>query len=176
MNVLLIVVAVIVAVVGAVLVLAAQQPDEFRVTRSAVIKASPQEIFPYINDVKLNHEWSPWVDMEPEAKYEFEGPQAGEGAVVRWSGKKSGQGTATIVESRAPEFVQTRLDFIKPMQSTSTTEISLEPQSGQTNVTWSMYGANTFMAKVMSVFMNCEKMVGGQFEQGLNNLKKTVEG
>ena len=32
------------------------------------------------------------------------------------------------------------------------------------------------MAKVMSLFINCDKMVGSQFEQGLAKLKALVEG
>jgi hypothetical protein len=34
---------------------------------------------------------------------------------------------------------------------------------------------DTFMGKLMGLFMNCDKMVGGQFEEGLSKLKKLVE-
>jgi hypothetical protein len=39
-----------------------------------------------------------------------------------------------------------------------------------------MLGQNNFMSKVMGLFMNCEKMLGVQFEAGLQNLKDKVEG
>ena len=42
-------------------------------------------------------------------------------------------------------------------------------------VTWTMTGTNSFMAKAVGLFMNFEKMCGGQFEQGLASLKAVVE-
>ena len=42
-------------------------------------------------------------------------------------------------------------------------------------VTWAMYGKNGFMGKLVSVFINCEKMVGPQFEHGLAELGKVVK-
>ena len=41
-------------------------------------------------------------------------------------------------------------------------------------MTWAMYGKNGFIGKLFSLFMDCEKMVGPQFEQGLADLGKVV--
>jgi hypothetical protein len=38
-----------------------------------------------------------------------------------------------------------------------------------------MTGTNNFMGKAMGLIMNCDKMVGGQFEQGLAAMKSVVE-
>src|SRR5688572_27756685 len=154
---------IIVAALAVVLILASMKPDEFRITRSAVIPASAPKIFEYVNDVHKFQEWSPWAKMDPEAKMTYEGPSAGTGAVAKWEGKKTGAGTMTVIESRPAELIRYRLDFIKPMPGTSTTEITFTPQSGGTLVTWTMFGPNTFMGKIMSVFVNCEKMMGKQF-------------
>lgn len=150
-------------------------PKEFRVTRSTSIAASPFEIFPYLNDVQKSQKWSPWVAMEPNAKYEFAGPQSGIGSIVKWEGKKAGKGMSTLIESRENEFLKLRLDFEKPMKATNMTEYILEPTANGTKMTWTMYGPNNFMGKIMSLFMNCEKMIGDQFETGFNNLKNVVE-
>jgi len=40
---------------------------------------------------------------------------------------------------------------------------------------WSMFGKNNFMAKTIHLFMNMDKMVGGQFEQGLAAMKSVAE-
>jgi hypothetical protein len=37
-----------------------------------------------------------------------------------------------------------------------------------------MYGKNNFMGKVMSVFFDCDKMCGPQFEKGLADLGKVA--
>jgi hypothetical protein len=61
------------------------------------------------------------------------------------------------------------------MRATNIAEFNFNPERDQTTVTWTMTGTNNFMGKVMSLIMNCDKMVGGQFEQGLANLKALVE-
>jgi hypothetical protein len=38
-----------------------------------------------------------------------------------------------------------------------------------------MRGDNIFMAKTIHLFINMDKMVGGQFEEGLASMKSVVE-
>lgn len=169
-----IIIALVVAV-AVVIILAARQPDEFRVTRSAVFNAPPALVFEQVNDLEKWQAWSPWVRMEPDAKSVFEGPKAGKDAKMSWEGKKTGQGAMTITESRASEFVQFRLEFFKPMKAVNTAEFNFTPENTKTHVTWTMYGPNNFIGKCVGLFMNCEKMVGGQFEEGLGYLREVVE-
>lgn len=169
----LLVLAVLVAVFMTV---AARQPDAFRVSRSAVFPAAPSVIFPYVNDLHKWEAWSPWARLDPNADTTFEGPSAGPGAVMRWAGNKNiGEGSMTLIESRANERVRFRLDFLKPFKGTNTSEFEFRPQGDRTHVTWSMSGENNFLAKVISLFIDCEKMVGGQFDQGFANLKEVLE-
>lgn len=164
------------AVVIAVLIIAAMQPAEFRVSRSAIMAARPGAIFENVNDLQKWQAWSPWAKLDPNSKTAFEGPASGDGAIMRWAGNhKVGVGSMTIVESKPPEYIKLRLEFLKPMTSTSVAEFSFKPEGDLTLVTWSMTGANNFMGKVMSVVMNCNKMIGGQFEKGLASLKAIVE-
>ena len=162
-------------VIGAVLFLASKKPDEFRVERSIAINAPREAVFPHMNNLEKGQEWSPWVEMEPDADYKFEGPKEGVGAQLSWDGKKTGKGKLEIKESEAPEHVRIRLEFYKPMQAVNTCEYILEPAGDQTKVIWKMYGPNNLMDKCMSLFMDCEKMCGDQFEQGLQNLKNLIE-
>jgi len=159
----------------ALLAYASTKPDIFRVSRSITINSPASAVYEQVSDVHKTQAWSPWVKMEPDAEYVFEGPSAGLGAIVKWKGKKVGQGKSTIVEAVPNQLVRNRLDFYKPMNSTSTADFELKEDSGKTTVVWSMYGPNNLISKVMSVFMNCENMIGKQFDQGLNDLKKTVE-
>ena len=54
-------------------------------------------------------------------------------------------------------------------------EFTLEPRGQSTLVTWLMTGPNLFIGKLMSVFINMDRMVGKQFETGLANLKSLAE-
>lgn len=167
---------VLLVAIGAVLFLASKKPDEFKVTRTVTINAAPEVVFPWLNNLQNGQKWSPWVEMDPNAAYTFEGPVEGVGAIIHWEGKKSGKGMMTITESAPNERVVSRLDFEKPMASTNTTEYAMTPdENGGTQVAWTMQGKNKLINKMMSVFMNCEKIVGDQFDKGLANLKKIVE-
>jgi carbon monoxide dehydrogenase subunit G len=166
----------LVAAVGILCVVIAMRPADFKVSRSATFAASPAAVFEQVNDFHKWDAWSPWAQMDPNAKNTFEGPTSGEGAKFSWVGNSDvGEGSMTIVESRPNELVRYRLDFVKPMAGTSDTEMKIEPQGDQTKLTWSMSGKNNFIAKAFGLFVDCEEMVGEQFEKGLASLKSIVE-
>ncbi|MEX2167854.1 MAG: SRPBCC family protein [Pirellulales bacterium] len=160
----------------AFLAVVAMQPSHFRVERTANMTAPPEAIFAQVNDFQNWGAWSPWAQLDPNAKNTFEGPAVGEGAIFRWAGNDEvGEGSMTILESRPSEFVKIKLAFIKPMEDTATTEFILKPEGEQTAVTWNMYGENNFMAKAFCLFMDMDTMIGDQYEKGLANIKSIVE-
>ena len=157
-------------------IIVAMRPSDFRVTRSATIPAPPEKVFPLVTVLRVWEVWSPWAKMDPNAKSIYEGPAAGTGAIMRWSGnKKVGEGRMTIVESRPSDLIRIKLEFFKPFKASNTAEFTFKPDADQTIVTWSMSGGNNFLGKLMGLFMNCDKMVGCQFEKGLARMKSLVE-
>jgi uncharacterized protein YndB with AHSA1/START domain len=54
-------------------------------------------------------------------------------------------------------------------------EFTFTPQGDRTAVTWSMSGTQNFMAKAFCMFMSMDKMVGGEFEKGLAQMKSVAE-
>ena len=169
----LIAIAVIVVVF---LIVVAMQPSEFRVTRNATMSAPAPAVFAQVNELKKWEAWSPWAKMDPAMKQTYEGPAAGVGAISSWAGNNAvGEGRMTITESRSNELVRFNLEFFKPMAGTSTAEFTFKPEGNRTSVTWSMTGQNNFIAKAVCLFMSMDKMLGGQFEQGLVQMKSVVE-
>jgi hypothetical protein len=81
----------------------------------------------------------------------------------------------TLTESRPPELVRIKLEFLKPMAAVNTTDFAFEPKGTDTEVTWSMAGTNNFVGKAFCMFMDMDKMVGGDFEKGLAQLKAVAE-
>jgi hypothetical protein len=158
------------------IVVVAGQPCDFTVSRSTKISASPGKIFPHVNDLHKWNDWSPWAKIDPNAKVAFSGPEAGVGEAMSWEGNcKVGTGKMTIIDSQPDSVIRLRLDFEKPMKATNTAEFSFLPDANQTNVTWSMHGKNTIGGKIFGLFMNCDKMVGDKYNEGLTNLKAVVE-
>lgn len=156
--------------------LISRQPDTFRVTRTIITHAQPFAVFSVVGDLQRWNDWSPWAKLDPNAKYEFEGPTSGVGAVFKWAGNKNvGEGKMTITETQNPNLVRIKLEFYKPFKAVNDVEFTFRPETSGTLVSWSMYGKNTFLSKAMSLVINCDRMIGSSFEQGLAALREIVE-
>jgi hypothetical protein len=166
-----------VAIVLAIfLIIVATRPSEYRVTRLVAISASPDVVFPHVNELKKWEAWNPWGKLDPNMKLTYDGSASGVGASYAWVGNREvGEGKATITESKQYEFVRFKLEFFKPMAGVSDTLFTFKPQGSQTEVTWAMTGRNNFIGKAFCLFMNMDKMIGGQFEKGLADMKAVVE-
>jgi len=168
--------AVVVVLVAAVLAYAATKPDVFRVERSATIKAPPDRIFGMISDLRGWGAWSPYEKKDPDMKRTFSGAPSGKGAIYAWDGDKNvGQGRMEIVDTSAPSKVVIKLDFMRPFEAHNTAEFTMQPEGDATRVTWAMHGPNLFIGKVIGTFLDMDKMVGKDFEDGLTNLKTMAE-
>jgi len=170
------IIIILVVVLAVLAFLINRQPAQFHVSRSTVINAPAASVFAQINSQRNWNSWSPWAKLDPNATFTYSGPESGVGAIAHWSGNsKVGEGTSTITDSQPDKAVSFKLEFVKPMVATNTALFLLEPQGGQTQVTWSMDGTSNFIGKAFNFFFDCEKMVGKQFEEGLGNLKALVE-
>ena len=171
-SAILIVLALTIAVV---LVVAAAKPDTFRVQRTASIKAAPEKIFPLISDLKSHLAWSPF-EKDPAMKRTFTESSNGRGAVYEWDGnRKVGAGRIQVMTVSAPHLVTMELLMFRPFKAHNLVEFTVEPKGEASNVSWAMQGRQPFMAKVMSTLINCDKMVGREFETGLAKLKALAE-
>ena len=121
-------------VVVVFVIVVAMRPEDFRVTRSAIISAPPPTVFEQVNDFHKWDDWSPWAKLDPTCKNTFDGAPAGKGA----------------------KFV-------------------FKPKGNETEITWNMFGKNNFMSKAFGLFVNCDKMIGKDFEKGLASLKALTE-
>jgi hypothetical protein len=170
-----IIIVALIVVIAAVLVLAATRPSSFRVERSAQISAPPEKILSLVNDFHQWGAWSPYEKLDPAMKRTYAGTAAGKGAVYEWEGNsKAGQGRMQIIDA-APTRTAIQLDFIKPFEAHNIAAFTALAQGDGTRVTWSMEGSSPFIHKVVGLFLNMDKMVGGDFETGLANLKTLAE-
>ncbi len=166
----------LVVVIALFLIYVAMRPADYRVERSATIAAPAPALFDQVNDHHKFNAWNPFLKLDPNVKNTYSGPDAGVGAVCSWDGNKNiGAGSSTIIESKPGDVVKMRMDWRRPMEGTSTVEFTFKPAGDKTTVTWAMYGQNNFIGKVFSVFMDCEKMCGPPFEEGLASLKAITE-
>ena len=161
---------------GGFLIYVAMQPAACTISREILIKASPESLFPHINNSKKMNAWMPWQDSDPGVKMQYSGPEEGVGAKSSWeSSGKMGLGNAVVVESIPNKSVKTQLTYTKPMEMSQLAEVSLAPVDGGTKVKWSVEAHNGFVFRLIGTIMNMDKMVGGEFEKGLAKLKAMTE-
>ena len=169
-------VVVIVVVVAIFCVVVAMQPAHYHIERSATMNAPAPVVFNQVNDFHKWDAWSPWAKLDPNMKQSYEGAAAGPGAMYSWTGNSQvGEGRMTITDSKPSELVKIKLEFVKPFAATNATNFTFAPQGNQTAVKWTMDGDNTFMGKAFGLFMNMDKMVGGDFDKGLAQMKAVAE-
>jgi uncharacterized protein YndB with AHSA1/START domain len=167
---------VVAGAIAAILIFAATKPDVFRVQRSLAIAAPPDKIFPYLSDYQRWPSWSPYEKKDPDMKRTFTGPPTGPGAIYEWDGDKTvGQGRIEITEVSPNARLAFNLDMFRPLESHNKGEFTLEPQGGGTLVTWAMYGPAPYVTKLMQALCLMDRMVGGDFEKGLADLKTIAE-
>lgn len=165
----------VLAIVAVFLVYVLSRPNTFHIERSLTVKAPPERIAALIADFHAWPSWSPYEKLDPGMKKTFSGPAKGKGAVYEWQGNdKAGAGRMEITDL-TPGAVKIKLDFIKPFQAHDTADFTLKPSGDSTTVTWAMDGPSPFLMKLMSVFINFDKVIGAEFETGLGNLKTVAE-
>ena len=151
-------------------------PASFTVKRSLDMRAPADRLFPQIADFNAWPAWSPYEKRDPAKKRRFSGKSSGVGTIYEWDGNRNvGQGRMEILESTPPSKVRIDLQFMRPFKAHNVAEFTFDPHGQNTTVTWAMYGPMTVMSRVMGLFINMDKMIGKDFEAGLQNLKAIAE-
>ena len=156
----------------ALLAYASTRPDEFRVERRLRIAAPADKVWPLVSELRAFNRWNPYERKDPLIKSAY----SGVGSRYDWDSKEVGSGSLEIVNQQPGRAVQLKLDFVKPFEAHNQAEFALQPTpDGATEVRWTMHGPNNFVGKLMGVFINMDKMVGRDFEAGLQNLQQLAE-
>lgn len=164
------------AALGLILAYAATRPDEFRVERRLRIAAPPEALWPLVAELRGFNRWNPYERKDPLLKSQYGGAASGVGSRYAWESDKVGSGSLEITGQQPGRAVQLRLDFVKPFEAHNLAEFALQPTAdGATEVRWTMHGPANFMSKLMGVFIDMDKMVGRDFEDGLQNLRQLAE-
>lgn len=161
--------------IAAILAFAASRPDHFRVARSMRIAASPHAVHALIEDFRQWPRWSPYENRDPDMKRTLGAATKGKGAVYAWEGNNNvDAGRMEILDDSLAKVV-IKLDFLRPFEANNVAEFSIVPVGDAVDVTWAMSGPSPFVSKLMGLVFSMDRMVGGDFETGLANLKSEAE-
>ncbi len=164
---------------GTIFFLATRLSQSYSVERSVKTSAQASEIFAVLSDLRNFSKWSPWQKLDPNMKAEYSGPTVGLGSSYSWEGNNEvGAGRMTIVSVTQDRAVGIKLEFFRPFPDTSSTiwQIDEEDAGSMRRITWRMEGTRSgILPKVFHLVMNMDKLIGSDFETGLNSLKTLVE-
>ena len=172
LNVAIAVLVVLIAFFGFV----STREGKFKYQRSGLIASPPEKVFAFVSDFRKGQLWSPFAKADPGMKTAYSGEPGTSGATMEFEGNsKVGSGRLEMVSVIPNELVQIKLIMIKPFRAENLVEYRLAPEAGGTRFTWTMSGDGGFFGKLMNVFIDCDKMMGGQFDEGIANLKTLCE-
>lgn len=168
---------IVAGILVAIILLAALGPKTYDVSRSITIQKPIAEVFDYVKSVKNQNNWSPWKLKDPTMTQEYFGEDGTVGFRATWKGNKEvGEGSQTITDITENKRIDNRLVFLKPFKSESDGYYLFKSEGAQaTKITWGFRGQNKFPATMYMLFINMDKVVGKDFDQGLQNLKKLLE-
>ena len=163
---------VILAILVIYLVLCLIGPSDVRVERTGVINAPAADVQATLSDFNTFQKWSPWREKDTNMKVTVEGTPGQPGHKYSWEGNKNvGKGTMTLDGINGDTVNQT-LDM---GYGAARVYMVTKEENGATNFTWGFYSKTPFFFRPMGLFMNMDKMLGGDFEKGIVKLKALVE-
>jgi uncharacterized protein YndB with AHSA1/START domain len=163
------------ALIALLLIVALFIPNESHITREVTIAKPKGEVFAYVSQLKNQNDYSKWAMMDPNMKKSFRGTDGTPGFVSAWEGNDDvGKGEQEITKVVEGERIDMEIRFEKPFKSKAESFMTTEAMDpAQTKVTWGFNGRQSYPMNFMNLFM--DKMIGGDLQTGLNNLKKNLE-
>ncbi|MES2431084.1 MAG: SRPBCC family protein [Bacteroidota bacterium] len=168
----------ILILIGLALIIALFTKKDYAIEREIVINKPSGEVFNYIKYVKNQDNFSVWNQRDTAMKKDYKGEDGTVGFVYAWDSEKKevGKGEQEIKKITEGQRVDFELRFKEPMEATDTAYMTTTPVSdASTKVKWGFSGRMPYPFNLMLVFMDMDKMIGGDLQSGLNNLKTKME-
>jgi effector-binding domain-containing protein len=163
---------VLLALVLIFIILGIVLPKNVHVTVTDKVNAPANYVFNYLNDIRNNTEWNPWIEEDPEMKLSFEEPHIGEGASYSWTSEKSGNGTMNYLSVMENRSIETEVLFEGFSPSTSIYTIDdTGPETSE--LSWSFESKLGFPFNVFGFVF--KMMIRKSYKKGLKNISNFVE-
>jgi hypothetical protein len=169
---------VVVILIAIPLIVALFVKGDYAIERQTVIKKPKQDVFNYIKYIKNQDNYSVWVKRDPAMKREFKGTDGTVGFISAWDSKDKevGKGEQEITNIVDGDRMDMKLRFKAPFEATDDAYLTTEAaDANQTKVKWGFTGKMPYPFNFMMLFINMDKEVGKDLQQGLDNLKSVLE-
>lgn len=175
MKILKIIGIILLVVVIGLAIWAMTWPNEAHMERTATVNAPVEKVFTIVNDFGQTKYWSPWMKIDPNAKYTYGEITVGTGASYSWTSDHDqvGNGSQEILSNEENAKVSTQMKF-EGMEGTYLANFILEPDGENTKLTWTFDGKGEQMMDKM-FFAMIDTFLGGNYDQGIADLKTYIE-
>jgi uncharacterized protein YndB with AHSA1/START domain len=151
---------------------------DYSVVREVTINKPHEEVYNYTKFLKNQDSFSKWASMDPNMQKEYKGTDGQVGFVSAWKSENPdvGSGEQEILAIQEGKRIDYALRFFEPFESDDKAFMEFEPlNDSQTLVRWGFKGHFAYPTNAMLLVMDMEKMIGDDFQTGLENLKRILE-
>lgn len=165
----------ILLLVAILLIVGLFAPKDITIERSVVVNAPQNAASDYMFRFSNFKSWSPWQDLDSNMTSSIEGNDGQVGCKYSWSGKEVGVGNM-VVTNRTAEEMDVDLNFVKPFEKHSKSLWKVvDAGNHQSKISWSFSSHYGFPWNGLMMIMGMKKMMGKDFDKGLNKLKTVIE-
>lgn len=167
---------IILIIVVVPLIVALFVSKDFNFETSVTINAPIDSVWTHTNSLAGMDRWDPWDEMDSAIKKERGGMDGEVGSWQSWKSesKDVGHGKQTITNLKAPELIETYLEFYEPYESEAQGYVSLKTEGNKTVATWGFKSEMPYPFNLMKLTLNEDDMKI-PFDKGLNKLKALSE-
>jgi uncharacterized protein YndB with AHSA1/START domain len=153
-------------------------PQDYSVVREITIDQPKAEVFQYIKSLKNQDSFSSWALKDPDMTKTYKGVDGEVGFVSAWNSDDPnvGIGEQEIIAINEGKRIDYALRFKAPFEASDKAYMEVEEiNQNQTKVIWGFEGRMDYPMNTMLVMMDMEKMIGDDYNAGLQQLKTILE-
>ncbi|MBE8167043.1 MAG: SRPBCC family protein [Shewanella sp.] len=151
---------------------------DYAVVRSVTINQPLPKVFEYIRLLKNQNDYSVWAKADPDTKHSYLGNDGAVGFISIWESENPevGFGEQEIKNIIPNQRIEFELRFFKPFEATEPAYMTTESvNDSETKVSWGFNGHIDYPLNLMFLFVDFEDQIGGDLQEGLQNLKVILE-
>ncbi|MRG47213.1 polyketide cyclase [Chitinophaga sp. SYP-B3965] len=178
MSILITAFTILIGIILLLLIIALFIKKEYTIERVVVINKPKTVVYDYLRLLRNHNNFIKWALIDPNMKKEYRGTDGTVGFVSTWDSenKQVGKGEQEIIKIQEGEKIDYELRFIRPFEGTSYASIAnVAVGEQQTRVIWVFNGKMKYPMNLMLLFMNLEKMLSRDLDEGLAKLKTILE-
>lgn len=171
--------AALVVLIAILLIVALFVKKKYTITREVTINSSVEDVYDYLRFHKNQKQYNHWLQLDPNVRTEIKGKTDGQpGSILFFESKSKKAGTGEwentgLIKNKRIEI---ELRFLHPYQFTATALLDFKPiDKYTTQLVWEYHSGMDWPKNITLLFMDMDKIIGGDIEKTLGNIKHQLE-